>query len=187
MKKNKKWRPQKELVAEWTEWFRKHEPICQVQELWDASQNPKRASHYINRFWNKHREYFRSKDVSKKNCEKAFTNVIGELRIYSYKKKDDILLEEVHFNLGKVLAELSSEEIILPLDETEIDQDGNEKQVYRGPIESPGEIENGLINQIEPDLRKMREEGKSLRQMEEETGISKSTIHRRLKELNENS
>ena len=114
--KNKNWRPTRDTVDEWAKWLKEHLPICHVQELLDMAQSKERAKYYFNNFWESHKDHFQSKGVSKQNVDEAFSKVIGKIKIYSYKKRKDLVLSDVHFEAAKILSNKSKPNCISSLE-----------------------------------------------------------------------
>jgi len=175
----KKWRPTGESIEVWAAWFKNHLPICQVQEIGLVTTDPKRITEGVDNLWNKHRKHFQKHSLSKEDVRRIFREVIGELKIYPYKTREEDFDRDFQHRLVHMLAEKASEQTLIPLEETKENAEGEEIKTYHGPVAHPSEIEDRIIEEIEPDVEKLVEQI-GLRETARRLGIPHSTLHDRL-------
>lgn len=174
----KKWRPKRgDLINYWRNWLKDHSPICYPQDIGNMMQDPHRA---IEAFWNRNKEHFQKCGAPKKRAVSELSKIVEKMRIYPYKNREELLLSDVHFELAKTLAKLTSREIILPLEKVEKLEEG--PYTITSLTDEEADEEEKMIKKIEPDLEELRR-NKTIREIAEETGMSKSAVHRKLKNL----
>ncbi len=187
----KDWKLDREHVDLWAEWFKTHVPVCHVQELWKIGQSPEELKRFADKFYADFEGVFRRENKTKEDVKSALYRSLEKLTIYPFTKRRKYLLEdtlkEYYLIIQTFYGELYKHEAE-PF-ETVINEDDEEEGELTDnpkiPIKKPDEVENEIIERMEPDLEKLREQGKSTREiaavLKGQKGMSKSTIHRRLK------
>ncbi len=174
----KKWKPQRdqEILEIWAKWFWKNKPICHPQRLWNISLWP---TVFLDDFYKAYGEGLRQKKILRGDIEECLKKILKACNIYPYKQAEEAFMKEFNAHFIELLQRKYIIEEV-PFCHEEESEDGEKVITYEEPPEIDDEIENKWINDIEPDLKELRKKNCSIREIEEKTGMSKSTVQRKL-------